>query len=1623
MSEVVQQLEAGGLVPVDATVPSDLPTDTVDARVYTNPGIPDRVVVRIVPDAIARGIDTEMGLFGFQMTGHHDDIARQRRRTLGFPGSALVADPERARYALDVMKEFRKQAKRINSKPGHARDGFDEIAERLSRQVPHFLPSYWEEVGRAFASAANFQYAAQSFDKARTAEREFGLKVDEELRGAAFLEFALLGALTVKSLQAYGKELQKAVGGDSAYERMFQLAIRRTLGGLPPWASLPKDLRSLIKTAKRDVDVEDQRFLREVLGAPSIQRAPGSFWEEYRDAAIALGKADPAIRSRLVDLFPNGGKTRYSWRNDGDDGFQESWMELLLASGALDVLWDADAPADALPSGGRSAWFKRLQEWSRAGDGWVLQLVRKAAPVLKAEGTPVEIRTGDWSSPLDLDLLDLLIELGLPWVGEDKHYRVELAKWAQWSPAPERHGFPAEHRPRDPVFAAKDPNVIPLLAPAIDSVFGDQHFEAIAAGMSALQELRRAWLDRQVADLTVSGLAATHVALGRLEAATSPATFAEFPHAAEGMAGVSFAGALHHTLVTGVLDELGWPAFDRVAEELQFATDNDVHVTKQWPYLIVANGRKAFVLGPKGVELAHDLKLGKDTTPDVTVYVGGQLFVSWSGWSGGSYKVSGYWSGKPGDTFDVERTWRAGASNPWTTADALVFGDGRFAVGDRTSPPAGGNQVHDLDTTWTWHEQAWHRQDRATGKVLDKGGPAFLADVGGAGAYYRIPDALKATSPLPHDDGQYGFKVVQPDGAAREPDEDDDEVEENTEVTAVTLPGDRYVGSFRHGGSSYTPTMLVRWPGGGLRAVRQEDQYWRNAHNPNFFLADPDRPVAALVSDGSLRMRHGWMPSGGYWHYMVPRDLDGSRALRALSREAAAALLEAAVADEAEDHAPTRAAVKAALPALSDPTLLEGVVVVVRVAADLQKRLNALRELRKGGTVVAKTGDEVGDRTMIEVLANLGRYWGYDSSSITAEIRTLGDYLVKGNVGTDVLWSNAEPHEFLGRIRAFGWMLARPGLPEAHRVLLVKVLARWADSGLADDVDLRLGRMRIDKLEKWIPTKLDEGATVPHAAWRHWEDHTRMVVWGCDETDEGPWTVNFLEWVSDPSRFADRPSTTVVSERRISVRGDRAWLSALLEQSGARPVDPSQVGPFAEATGLTSAEAGVVLALFPPEMDKETREALGLKAAEVKAATGQISLTRDQKLELLAGAAPDDPAELFRAEVVARLQAKWLELFGKAIPVPTELVTLAEKEMWGGGAKLKKFANPAGWTELHKDEIWGFDEDGDLVVQGRTSDDEQDEESSGGGGFSGSTGEEAAQIIGWLVPKLPAHDVLAANAGIVHQKLLQRLKNRSLYMDGGTWYVYDAKAKKAGEAWFAALGGEVVVRKDDDGDVQNQQRRTGALVANLSGYRLSVSFNPATLDPSSRELLTTFAKASESDLGELYAYELLQSSDFGALVNRVTSSPLPPGAWEQNAALSAPSTVAAVAKKHGLSPEGALLYLQTLTLLDPTKKNVIAWNGWTPKVYTAAAAELVAAGLVLEAKRARAGREHFLPGGWIEAKDILPYEEWKRPLYGFANDKFPFGDPVALAPIHVLFERAWARCAGGDGPRFQEVRR
>ncbi len=94
--------------------------------------------------------------------------------------------------------------------------------------------------------------------------------------------------------------------------------------------------------------------------------------------------------------------------------------------------------------------------------------------------------------------------------------------------------------------------------------------------------------------------------------------------------------------------------------------------------------------------------------------------------------------------------------------------------------------------------------------------------------------------------------------------------------------------------------------------------------------------------------------------------------------------------------------------------------------------------------------------------------------------------------------------------------------------------------------------------------------------------------------------------------------------------------------------------------------------------------------------------------------------------------------------------------------------------------------------------------------------------------------------------------------------------------------------------------------------------------------------------------------------------------------------------------------------------------------------------LLLEAKRKRAGRNHFLPGGWEDLKAPLqPLETWKLPLFELAKNDAgklvgPFIRPdnnswettttiLPVLPAHELFARAWRRVEEGDPPRYEDV--
>src|SRR5687768_6973525 len=118
-NELDNQLSAGGYVAVGASSASKLTVDSVAANLYRHRALGDRAVVRLNAEALSKADHLEMEVLGFGEPQPLGVVAERKRRALGSPGWALVNDPKHARFALDVVKQFKRAARRARSKPGH----------------------------------------------------------------------------------------------------------------------------------------------------------------------------------------------------------------------------------------------------------------------------------------------------------------------------------------------------------------------------------------------------------------------------------------------------------------------------------------------------------------------------------------------------------------------------------------------------------------------------------------------------------------------------------------------------------------------------------------------------------------------------------------------------------------------------------------------------------------------------------------------------------------------------------------------------------------------------------------------------------------------------------------------------------------------------------------------------------------------------------------------------------------------------------------------------------------------------------------------------------------------------------------------------------------------------------------------------------------------------------------------------------------------------------------------------------------------------------------------------------------------------------------------------------------
>lgn len=291
---------------------------------------------------------------------------------------------------------------------------------------------------------------------------------------------------------------------------------------------------------------------------------------------------------------------------------------------------------------------------------------------------------------------------------------------------------------------------------------------------------------------------------------------------------------------------------------------------------------------------------------------------------------------------------------------------------------------------------------------------------------------------------------------------------------------------------------------------------------------------------------------------------------------------------------------------------------------------------------------------------------------------------------------------------------------------------------------------------------------------------------------------------------------------------------------------------------------------------------------------------------------------------------------------------------------------------------------------------------------------KVASLVSWLFVNRPVGDPVRAGIPKVVTALRGVLgdKRNTWVLESKYWDEEKApKRRKRHAAMTTFVGGKPIKPTKKKG-TWLEGRDDGMLILapsapDANGEDASVfgAFYTAKLDDRSIARVEKYETAL-SDWPEAEVIGIARhilSDGFAAMGARVAKTPVAVGAYEADPAASALPLVTKVASARSISSDAAVLYLQTIALPEPTKANVLVWNGWDSDRYETAAAEIVKAKLVAQAKVDGAGRKLFAPGAVVKKTKLnLPIEKSKLAFTTHGR----FVKHLITEPCHTLFARA-----------------
>ncbi|MEV0302644.1 hypothetical protein [Streptomyces prasinus] len=598
---------------------------------------------------------------------------------------------------------------------------------------------------------------------------------------------------------------------------------------------------------------------------------------------------------------------------------------------------------------------------------------------------------------------------------------------------------------------------------------------------------------------------------------------------------------------------------------------------------------------------------------------------------------------------------------------------------------------------------------------------------------------------------------------------------------------------------------------------------------------------------------------------------------------------------------------------------------------------------------------------------------------------------------------------FIGRIGAVALRAAVEPTRDERRRRLLALLEIWADSPFADPrARMRTGLVRVAEGGP-VVVRDERGAAV-------------VVGWPTEGLRK---FVDLRAGEPDPPGLGVIEEVTDVPHGGWGDAGQVRRLVELVRERGPVPWDLDAVSVLRDGTGMGRAAASFALAGmlgrgYLPYLDDGERRIHRLKVAQIEDGVQEPGRMGSlDRLELLADVLPEDPAELWEPQgmraVAERIAHAWRERYGRRTVVPERtfdaVIELRPFPLSAGRfcAAFTDHASTRGLgsdlgTWLQNSEFGPF-----LIAEGWDLNDFRD------------VLRVAVPNLFRVYAELPSGDPVRAGAPGLLRALRERVDHPGLLLDVGILSrtvghrVADVHGRFGSRPYAGPEPLEVASVDDGltvvvDGVVDRRGDRS----------QPRLYFRPAFYGDDERSRTLLAARADFSHTPEIEIVEWLRGPACGRFIERLEGSSPPPGSYETNPAVSAPDVLGQVAGGLGVDEDAAALYLQLLTLYAPSDRNIRTGNDWKAARHQKAAAVLVERGLVVEDKRARAGRRIFLPGEWLHAgKPYQPMEAWKAELLGVErsyNGRLENPLPLPTRTMPELFAHAWELVQGGRGP-------